>query len=69
MTKQEIRDVIGHIRTKIDEAVAALRTNLKHDEEGFIAEDSALSVALRVMEDTSSYLALLSFRIAREDEG
>jgi hypothetical protein len=63
MTKQEIRDVINNVCTKMEEVVAALGTDLGRDQEGFIAEDSDLAIALRMMEQASAQLSRLSFQI------
>jgi hypothetical protein len=63
MTKQEIRDVINNVADKLEEAVAALGTDLKRNEEGFISADSDLAVALLMMEQATAQLSRLSFKI------
>jgi hypothetical protein len=63
MTKQEIRDVIDDVATKIEETVAALGTDLIRNEEGFISDDSDLGIALRMMEQASSQLSRLSYHL------
>jgi len=65
MTNQEIRAVLNNVCTKMEEVVAALGTDLKRDEEGFIAEDSDLAIALRMMEQASAQLSRLSFQIGK----
>jgi hypothetical protein len=65
MTNQEIRAVLNIVCTKMEEVVAALGTDLKRDEEGFIAEDSDLAIALRMMEQASAQLSRLSFQIGK----
>jgi hypothetical protein len=65
MTKQEMRDVINNVADKLEETVAALGTDLKRNEEGFISEDSDLAVALRMMEQASAQLSRLSFQIGK----
>jgi hypothetical protein len=67
MAKQEIRDVINYVSEKINETVAALGTDLKRDEEGFIVDDSDLGAALRMMEGASVQLSRLSFQIGLDD--
>jgi len=61
----EIRAVLNIVCTKMEEVVAALGTDLKRDEEGFIAEDSDLAIALRMMEQASAQLSRLSFQIGK----
>jgi hypothetical protein len=65
MTNQEIRDVINNVADKLEEAVAALGTDLKRNEEGFISADSDLAVALRMMEQATAQLSRLSFQIGK----
>jgi hypothetical protein len=67
MTKQEIRDVVNDVAEKIEEAMAALGTDLERDAEGFIADDSDLAIALRMMNHASSQLTRLSLRLGEGD--
>jgi hypothetical protein len=67
MTFHEIRDAINNVAEKIEEAMAALGTDLERDAEGFIADDSDLGVALRMMNNASSQLTRLSLRLGEED--
>jgi hypothetical protein len=45
------------------ETIAALSTELKRDNEGFIIDDSELGIAARELEHLTSLLARLSFNM------
>jgi len=63
MTRDEIRELIDRFTTGVDETSAAIGTDLKRDNEGFIIDDSDLGIAVRELDHVVSLLSRLSLRL------
>ena len=63
MTRDELREFICDLCEKITEVIAALGTDLKRDDEGWIVDTSDLGIAIRELDYVDSVLSRMSFKL------